>query len=218
MRRSLLAAAVLAVFTLPGCTDTQPQADDADAQRALDAAVDRTLDAETLHFETEGEAGGVGGTAEGDFVAPDRYRSVVEDGTETIMVGTDIYLSNPDTGRFTRFENSCDVTLEAALPVLSIVRDAEDVWIEDGTYRFSASNAGSSGSEGEARVEDGLIVFTAVTIADPGIPDGPAVQQWLFSGFGSPIEIAAPSDDLVDDPVDGSPLVSISPGPPQSCP
>jgi hypothetical protein len=91
------------------------------------------------------------------------------------------------------------------------------VRIEDGTYRFLLPEAGTTGGDGEAKVEDGVVVFATITIEDSSIPGGPAVQSWTLSDFGSPIEIAAPPDDLVDEPVEGGPLVSLSPAPPQSC-
>jgi hypothetical protein len=213
VRSNPWAAIVVGVVLSASCSGGGSQ----EAKDALAQAVDRTLSADSFHVESvvdlpDGRQGG-----ELDYVAPDRYRmrGFGEGAAITIQIGRDTFSTGPDDlNRFFKYENPCDIGIGGYFPALEIVGLAEHVERNGEAFVFTVDGEGNP--EGEARIEDGYIVFLVVRYDLTHL--GGVEERHTLSGFNSDIRIDAPPSSQVEE--ESSPdggLISMDEGEPADC-
>jgi hypothetical protein len=118
---TLLICLALFVAACEGGSETSVS----DAASELKAAVDRTLEADSFHIELSSEASDADGKASIDYNAPDRMRTVSEDGSESIVVGNTLYFGDVERPDHFLSPKRADAAPDNLLIFLRVIRDAE---------------------------------------------------------------------------------------------
>lgn len=193
--------------------------DDEEAVATLRAAVERTVDAESFHFDGRGRLSEpAGGDFRGDYNAPDRSRVETRDGSGeieavTIRIGTTVYTaSGPDAEQFVRAAAPAaqgfvvrllEPLRRAAAATAAEIDQRGDryvvvsgdgdltITVKDGYVR-RVVDAGASGSTVEfSRFDEAARVDPPP--ADRVIEPGPAVEE--PGGRGTPADLPPPEGD-----------------------
>jgi len=165
-----------------------------DASSQLRAALDKTLEADSLHIELSSEASDTGGGASIDYNAPDRMRTVSEDGTESIIVGDTLYFSDferPD--HFLSSKRAGSASAENLLIFLRVVREAERVEMDGDEF---VATLGRDTGTARVLVRDEYVVRLRL---QSGSGDERTDATYELSRFGSADEVAAPAPDSVSE-------------------
>lgn len=190
-----------------------------EAKTTLAKAVERTLGASSLHIETVAIYDGEEHEAEVEYVAPDRVRLVLPLSEESLFIGRDQYLSEPDeSDRFLQVKSPCVVTLEMAVPALGAVREANDVRRVGSAFIFGTGGEAAIG--GEARIDDGYLVSLILRYELPDL-NQTVEERHTFSHYGEDISIEPPPARHVSPapgPADYPDVIVIDQGSPSACP
>jgi outer membrane lipoprotein-sorting protein len=211
VRRSVctLAASITLVASCTGGSQ--------EAKATLLDAAERTRSAESFHVESEITLPEGKQRGEADYVAPDRFRmqGFGEGASTTIHVGRDTYFDAESPETFFHYKEPCDFGVDTFFPALAFARLAEDVHRVGNTYTFQMEGEGNL--EGEARVEDGYLVFLTVRYDLP-LLDAQAEEQHTLSDFGSGIRIEPPPASQIEEegPQDGG-IITVDEGEPPDC-
>jgi hypothetical protein len=176
------------------------------AESDLRQAVDSTIGAGSLRVDAVGTFAGIESTTTNEYKAPDRIRTrVVSPGhtTEIVGIGADFYATTPsDPGTFSKvIGNKKDIsTTEKAIRVLGTMKEAYDVRLEAGAYRFKVPAGGKGGKpdEGKATISEGRLATLEISGGQ-----GEEAFSWtyVFSMFDSIPPIEAPrADQIIEDP------------------
>jgi hypothetical protein len=188
-----------------------------DAKATLLDAAERTRSAESFHVESEITLPEGKQRGEADYVSPDRFRmqGFGKGASTTIRVGRDTYVDAESPETFFHYREPCDFGVETYFPALAFARLAEDVHRVGNTYTFQMEGEGNL--EGEARVEDGYLVFLTVRYDLP-LLDARAEEEHTLSDFGSDIRIEPPPASQIEEegPQDLG-IIVIDEGSPPDC-
>lgn len=194
MRHMRRVAAILACTALLGACGDGTETSVSDATSELNAAIDRTLQVESLHIEMSSTAPDAGGTASVDYNAPDRIRTVSEDGTESIVIGDTVYFSDfAEPGRFLSTTRPGASPARNLFVLLEAVQDAESIEVEGEEF---VASLGDKAGTARLRVRDGYVVRLRL---QSGSGDERIDVTHGFSRFGSAAEVAAPPPEQVSE-------------------
>lgn len=185
--------ALILLLVAAGCGSGSEAAGSGDTAD-LHAAVDRTLAADSFHIELSSASPDAGGTASIDYNAPDRIRTVFEDGTRSIIVGDTVYLSDferPD--HFLSSKRSGSAAADNLLLFLRAIREARPVnKIGDEFVATLGDNEGTA----RVLVRDGYVVRLRM---HSGSGEGRLDATYEFSRFGSADTVSPPPADTVSE-------------------
>jgi hypothetical protein len=176
------------------------------AESDLRQAVDSTISVASLRVDAVGKVAGIESTTTSEYKAPDRMRTrfvTPEVTTEIVWIGSDAYATTPsDPGTFSKvIGDKKDIsTTEKAIPVLGAMKEAYDVRLEAGAYRFKvpADAKGGKPDEGNATISQGRLAKLAIS---GGQGEDAFSWTYVFSMFDSIPPIEAPrADQIIEDP------------------